>query len=188
MRKLNPIYLAVIVLLNAVMYLSCSKQEEIQKTSINYNSSKIEQNDKIVESSNIKSEINTIITEISITNKKTKIKLPSFIYKFISNNKTDIRKDLKVNPKFVSGTFTIEVDGQLLYKMKVINGNKQKAQIFQFNDNSQVGKKYPCSIAGNFQCAVDAVNNMNWFDYALCLSAAPACLAQTHISCLVDNC
>lgn len=136
----------------------------------------------------IKSDINCIVTEVKITNKETKVTLPSFIYKFTSDSQTNIKEDLARNPNEISGVYTIEVDKELLYSRKVENEVFQKADFFEFVGTSEIGKKYPCTVAGNFECAVDRINDMNWFDSSVCMLTAAACLLQTHISCAVDNC
>lgn len=129
-----------------------------------------------------------IFTEVKITNKETNVTLPSFIYKFKSYNHTDVRNDLNNNPNAVSGILTIEVDGQIIYKREVKKGVFEKPQIIDFIATSELAKKYPCTIKGNFDCAVDRVNAMNFVDYAFCAVTAPACLAQVHLSCAWDNC
>jgi len=139
-----------------------------------------------IESTALKSEINSIINEVKITLKDTKETLPSFIYKFVSDSKGDIKTDLEKKSNTVNGVFTIEVDKQLLYRVKIVNSKFQGAETFEYTGTSLLGKKYPCTIKGNFECAVDRINHMNWFDYGVCLATAPECLAQTHISCWVD--
>ena len=140
----------------------------------------------LIESFEIKSEVNSIINEVKITLKETKETLPSFIYKFVSDGKSDVKMDLKNKSDVINGVFTIEVDRQLLYRVKIVNSKFQNAETYEFTGTSFLGKKYPCTIKGNFECAVDRINEMNWFDYGVCLATAPECLAQTHISCWVD--
>jgi hypothetical protein len=139
-----------------------------------------------IEASTIKSEVNSIIAEVKITLKETKETLPSFIYKFVSDSKSDIRVDLEKKSDVINGVFIIEVDKQILYRAKVVNSKLQEAETFEYVGTSILGKKYPCTIKGNFECAVDRVNEMNWFDSAVCMATAPECLAQIHISCWVD--
>lgn len=141
-----------------------------------------------VESTNVKSIINSIVTEVKITDKKNGATLPYFIYKLISQKKGDIKTELKEDPKSFNGTLTLEVDGQIVYRVKVLNGSFEKPEVFEFTGTTEAGKKYPCSIKGNIQCARDTINNMNWFDYTICAITALECLAQTHISCAIDNC
>jgi hypothetical protein len=151
-------------------------------------SHRAEGKDTFVESFEVKSDINTIITEVKITNKNTNVTLPSFIYKFKSYGTTDVKKDFATNPNGISGMLTIEIDGQIIYKRELKKGVFEKPEIIDFIPTSVLGKKYPCTIRGNFQCAVDRVNAMNLIDYAFCAITAPACLAQTHLSCAWDNC
>jgi|GEM_PF-3152091 len=141
-----------------------------------------------VEATNIKSSINSIVTEVKITDKKSGAKLPSFIYKLTSQKESDIKLDLKENPESFNGFLTIEIEGQIAYKVSVVNGKFEKPEIFEFTGTTEIWRKYPCTIKGNFQCARDRINDMNWFDYAICALTAPECLAQTHISCAIDNC
>lgn len=141
-----------------------------------------------VESTNIKSSANSIITEVKVTDNKTGVTLPSFVYILTSQKESDIKTELKEDSKSFNGVLTIEVDGQIVYKVKVLNGNFEKPEVFEFTGTTEAGKKYPCTIKGNIQCARDTINAMNWFDYAICAMTAPECLAQTHISCAIDNC
>lgn len=141
-----------------------------------------------IESFAVKSESNSIVTEVKITNKETGVLLPSFIYTFTSDSKSNVKEDLERNSKDVSGTFTIQVDNQLVYQIKVVKGVFQIPEKFEFTGTTEAGRKYPCTIKGNIECAVDRINDMNWFDYGVCLLTAPECLAQTHISCAIDNC
>ena len=125
-----------------------------------------ESKDSFIEASNVDSEINTIITEIKVTNKETKVTLPSFYYKFTSESNSDVRKDFENDPKSVSGIFTIEVDGQIVYKRLLKNGVFEKAEIIQFVGTTELGKKYSCTIKGIASCGNDHFNDMNFVDYA----------------------
>lgn len=142
----------------------------------------------IIKTTIIESNINSIIMKVDITNSETNVTLPSFFYKFQSDSKSNLIEDLKKDPKAVSGTYTVIVDSELVYIRKVINGNFTEGQTFDFEGTSVLGKKYPCTIKGQFQCVDDRINDMNWIDYGACLLTAPACYGQLHASCAWDNC
>src|SRR5690554_5231989 len=98
--------------------------------------------DTFVEAFEIESgDKSTIITEVKITNKKTNVTLPSFIYKLQSNKQTDLKKDLANNPRSISGLLTIEVDGQIVYKREVNNGVFGEPEIIEFVGTTTLGKK-----------------------------------------------
>ena len=142
----------------------------------------------IIEASNLKSNINEIITEVKVTNKEKNISLPIFLHKFISLEKTDLKKDFENNSKTVSGISTIEVDGQIVYQRILKNGVFEKPQIYEFVGTTVLGKEYECTVQGNLTCVSDRIQDMNPVEYGFCLAGAPACLSELYLSCAWDNC
>lgn len=142
----------------------------------------------IIESKSVDSNVNSIIVEVKITNKETKETLPDFVYKFTSDNKGDLKKELSNNSKNISGVFTVSIDNQLLYTCTISNGSLKNAKSYTYNGTSAEGKAHPCTIKGQFACIDDKLENMNWVEYGACLLTAPECYAMLHASCAWDNC
>lgn len=185
MKLISKITLMILFLIS----FSCSK-EDTTSTNIGFlDKVAIVSNDLLtVEANLIDTNPNLYTIEVRITNKETKESLPTFIHKFIPDNKIEIMKDLPTKINSFNGTFIIEVEGQILHKSIIKNGIVKESEIKKFEISEFARISYPCTVDGITSCADDQINDMNWIEYGFCLASAPACLAELYLSCGWENC
>lgn len=89
------------------------------------------------------------------------------------------------NPSKTIGTFELFIDNSIAYRAQIVNGEKVKEEVF---GDSLMSKKYPCTLSGIRQCAVDRIHAQNWIDMWTCIAEGIDCVIMKYASCMVDNC
>lgn len=90
------------------------------------------------------------------------------------------------NPNKTNGVFDFYIDDELMYSVKIRNGQKDKVLfLYSFTETA---KQYPCTYPGIKACAIDRIHNQNWYDMALCIAEGLHCVIHNYASCAIDNC
>lgn len=89
-----------------------------------------------------------------------------------------------------NGSFRFFLDNKLIYKGQVIDGKKTNAEGVTglSTKNFSKYKEYPCSYAGVRQCAIDGIDNQNWYEMSICVIEGLGCVAEWYLNCTIDNC
>lgn len=167
------------------MVTSCADDDNMKNNITETSYAKVVGDESIVEVTTVKSEINSRIIEMKITNKKTKVTLPTIYHKITLDNKNEKFDDLSKDLSSINGIYTIEVNGQILVSKIIKNGKIQSTEI---KTASSLYARYPCTTRGLILCADNEFNNMNWVEYGFCMAGAPACLAEVYASCAWESC
>lgn len=183
MKKIN---ILTIISLLLIAIFSCTEEfkenEDFNNNLDETTYAKVVGEESIVEVNVIKSGIDYKVTEMKITNRETNVTLPTIYHKF----KLDKRSDNINDFSSTNGTYTIECNGIILYRMIIKNGEIESTEII--NHKSLSSEEYPCTVRGIVTCADDEINDMNWIEYASCAISAPVCLATIYASCIWENC
>ena len=141
-----------------------------------------------VTASDVYSKKSSFRREIIVNNANTESQVLKAYVTFISDNSENIYSQLKSKRNEVSGTFTIETEGQVIYKKRIINGIEQKGEKVALNLASKALPVVPCTVTTVHDCVSWKIDDMNWIDYTLCLASAPGCYAGLWASCTWDVC
>jgi hypothetical protein len=96
---------------------------------------------------------------------------------------------MKNSPNTVNGTLQVEVEGQVIYKKRIINGVGQKGQKIPFKSSDGINaSRVPCTVSTVHDCVAWEIDDMNWIEYGACLVGAPACYATLWASCTWEVC
>jgi len=105
---------------------------------------------------------------------------------FISDTDIDVYEKIKSDPNSINGTFTIEVDGQIVFFRKIVNGVSQKPNFEEFDISQRA--TIPCNLTTIHDCVAWTIDDMNWIEYGACLLTAPGCYATLWASCTWEVC
>jgi hypothetical protein len=104
---------------------------------------------------------------------------------------------IEQNPEKFSGTLTIECEGKIVYQKQISNG------VASTTDASTTGRaagelgggpgpvynpNLRCTLGNIHDCVAYRIDDMNWWQFGLCLIRAPACYAQQWAYCTVSVC
>lgn len=178
MKKINVL---TIISLLLIAIFSCT-EDLIETNNLDETSyAKVVGEESIVEVNVIKSGIDYKVTEMKITNRETNVSLPTLYHKFKLDKRSDNINDLSST----NGTYTIECNGVIVYKMIIKNGKIESTEIV---NHKSLSEEYPCTVKGIVTCADDTIEDVNWIEYGSCLLSAPLCLATIYASCIWENC
>ena len=184
MKIVNLLYVAFVFFLFFVT--SCNKDDDFSKYPVNDSEdaafAEVDGGQSVVKVNLVEAGTNGEIAEMKITNKESDITLPTLYHKFESVDRNDDMSDLSST----NGTYTIECEGETIYRMVVKDGEIYSTEII--DEKAVAQGEYACTLRGIVRCADDTINDMNWIEYGSCLLGAPTCLATTYASCMWENC
>ena len=184
MKKiLLPFYLAVLILIGTISFMSCSKEDEGNIRSISKKARiAVDNTNKKVrllentESITSREEIHTIENDFYLDPET----MPAF------NTEQNLATYVTKNVTTTDGHFELKIDEELLYSCDILNGQKINEKFY--SSDSEYYKIYPCSYKGIRACAVDTIHAYNWYDMWGCVSAGFACVVNAYGSCFASNC
>lgn len=128
--------------------------------------------------------------QIVISNPAIGVSFPLIHMTFISGDNDNIYEKIRNTPNLVNGEFTIEINGKIVLRKKIINGKALKSELVKENLGAvtDMNQAVPCTVTTVHDCVAWEIDNMNWIEYAACLISAPACYAELWASCTWEVC
>lgn len=141
-----------------------------------------------VTASDVYSKKSSFKRQIIIADPISNAKFPAIFITFISDNSSNIYEQFKNKKSSVSGEFTIEVDGQIILKKRIVNGVGLKTQLLSPQVSAREAEAAPCNVSTVHDCVAWEIEDMNWVEYGFCLASAPGCYAGLWASCTWEVC
>jgi len=200
-RKIYPqmkktlIFSTILVSFSLILF-SCQKNEDAHPEDFVIPMNKevvlTKPNGVKITASDVYSRKNTFRREIKINAGENNTQLSPIYMTFVSDSDDNIYEKMKSHPYSVNGEFTIETEGQVILRKKVVNGVWKKSELIAFQVSSAPGPKsnpkVPCSVGTVHDCVAWEIDDMNWIEYGLCLASAPGCYGGLWASCAWEVC
>jgi len=164
---------------------SCNKNEIIQQEAIpQKNTTYTIQSSEIfdIRASDVYTEADSLKRKIEIIDKRSNTISETFYISIISEEfSSNLYTQLR--DKSLTGLFKIESNNKVLYKLITKNGEIVPQPKNDISKNIKSNMIPTCTLSLVHGCVAQKIEQMNIFEYGICLAGAPACYAGLWAEC-----